>query len=251
VNQLTAYKAIILSAGQGSRLLPLTENMPKCLLALGSRNMLEWQLRGLAAAGVGEAVVVTGFRAELVERALEQITPPQMRVRTLFNPFYKVADNLASCWMVRGELNGPSLILNGDTLFEPEIARRLMSAPAAPITVTIDMKVSTTGDRLTAIGKKLPLSTVTGESIGFLRFEPAGAAAFVNEIERTMRTPEGVGLWYLSAIHRLANSGTGVRVASIEGLQWGELDFPADLSRCRAIAEGWEQAPVAKAQPVT
>jgi choline kinase len=260
VNQLTAYKAIILSAGQGSRLLPLTENMPKCLLGLGSRNMLEWQLRGLAAAGVGEAVVVTGFRAELVERALEQITPRHMRVRTLFNPFYKVADNLASCWMVRGELNGPSLILNGDTLFEPEIARRLISAPTAPITVTIDrksaydaddMKVSTSGDRLTAIGKKLPLATVTGESIGFLRFEPAGAHAFINEIERTMRTPEGVGLWYLSAIHRLANSGTNVRVASIEGLQWGELDFPADLSRCRAIAEGWEQTAAAQPQPVT
>lgn len=260
MNQVTAYKAIILSAGQGSRLLPLTENMPKCLLALGTRNMLEWQLRGLAAAGVRETVIVTGFRAELVERALEQIAPPHMHVRTLFNPFYKVADNLASCWMVRGELHGPSLILNGDTLFEPEIARRLLSAPAAPITVTIDrkpaydaddMKVTSAGDRLTAIGKKLPLASVTGESIGFLRFGPAGAAAFVEEIERTMHTPEGVGLWYLSAIHRLANSGTDVRVASIEGLQWGELDFPADLTRCRAIAESWEQREAVEAQPVT
>lgn len=262
MNPLSSYKAIILSAGQGSRLLPMTENMPKCLLGLGGRNMLEWQLRGLAAAGVRETVVVTGFRAELVERALEQIAPPQMQVRTLFNPFYKVADNLASCWMVRGELIGPSLILNGDTLFEPEIARRLLGAPGAPITVTIDrkpsydaddMKVTTSGDRLTAIGKKLPMSTVTGESIGFLRFEPSGAAAFVDEIERTMRTAEGVGLWYLSAIHRLANSGTDVRVASIEGLEWGELDFPADLARCRAIADAWtadEPAP-ARGQAVT
>ena len=108
----------------------MTENLPKCLL--GGRNMLEWQLLGLAEAGVREAVVVTGFRAELVERALEQIAPPQMRVRTLYNPFYKVADNLASCWMVRHELNGATLILNGDTLFEPEIARRLLTAPSAP-----------------------------------------------------------------------------------------------------------------------
>jgi choline kinase len=226
----------------------MTENLPKCLLGLGGRNMLEWQLRGLAAAGVSEAVVVTGFRADLVERAIESIAPAQMCVRTLFNPFYKVADNLASCWMARNELQGPVLILNGDTLFEPEIARRLLAAPAAPITVTIDrkptydaddMKVTTNGDRLMAIGKKLPMQTVTGESIGFLRFDAGGAAAFVEEIERTMRTPEGVGLWYLSAIHRLANSGTDVRVASIEGLVWGELDFPADLARCREIAESW------------
>jgi choline kinase len=51
-------------------------------------------------------------------------------VRTLFNPFYKVADNLASCWMARGELRGNCLLINGDTLFEPAIARRLIEAPA-------------------------------------------------------------------------------------------------------------------------
>ncbi len=226
----------------------MTQNVPKCLLGLAGRSMLEWQLRGLAEAGVRETVVVTGFRTELVERTIVEVAPAQMRVRALFNPFYKVADNLASCWMVREELGGPALILNGDTLFEPEIARRLLDAPSAPVTVTIDrkrsyddddMKVTTVGDRLTAIGKQLPAADVTGESIGFVRFDAHGAAAFVAELERTMRTLEGAGLWYLSAIHRLANAGTDVRVASIEGLQWGELDFPADLVNCRVIAAGW------------
>lgn len=207
--------------------------------------MLGWQLQGLARAGVHEAVVVTGFRSDLVENALPGITPAGMQVRTLFNPFYKVADNLASCWMVRHELVGPILTLNGDTLFEPAIARRLLAAPASDITVTIDrkpaydeddMKVITRDDQLTAIGKKLPAAEVTGESIGFLRFSAAGAASFVAEIERTMHTLEGTSLWYLSAIHRLANAGIDVKVASIEGLQWGELDFPADLVQCRAIA---------------
>jgi choline kinase len=238
-------KAIILSAGQGSRLLPHTQDLPKCLLDLAGRSMLGWQLQGLARAGVREAVVVTGFRADLVDGALPGITPAGMQVRTLFNPFYKVADNLASCWMVREELEGPVLTLNGDTLFEPAIARRLLAAPAADITVTIDrkaaydeddMKVITAGERLTAIGKKLPMAEVTGESIGFLRFSATGAASFVAEIERTMRTLTGTSLWYLSAIHRLANAGTDVKVTSIEGLQWGELDFPADLVRCRTIA---------------
>ncbi len=245
------HRAIILSAGQGSRLLPHTENMPKALLDLAGRSMLEWQLMALEAAGVREAVVVTGFRDNQVEDAIQRHTPPLMRVRTLYNPFYKLADNLASCWMARAELSaGPCLILNGDTLFEPEIARRLLSAPAAPITVTIDrkgaydaddMKVDTEGTRLRAIGKKLKPEETTGESIGFLRFDAAGAATFVAEIERTMRTPEGPGLWYLSAIHRLANTGADVRVASIEGLEWGELDFPADLERNREIASGWVQ----------
>lgn len=243
-----ADKAIILSAGQGSRLLPLTEQMPKCLIDISGRSMLEWQLLGLAAAGVREAVVVTGFRADLVEEALLRISPASIKLRTVFNPFYKLADNLASCWMVRHELQGNCLILNGDTLFEAEIARRLIAAPSAPITVTIDrkprydaddMKVETTGDRLRAIGKTLGTEQVNGESIGFLRFDAVGAAQFVAEIERTMRTPEGPSLWYLSAINRLANAGTDVRTVLIEGLQWGELDFQADLVRARALTASW------------
>ncbi len=246
------YRALILAAGQGSRLLPMTESTPKCLLDLAAgRSMLQWQLAGLAAAGVSEATVVTGFRSDLVDSTLPGITPPGMRVRTLFNPFYKVADNLASCWLARGELGGPSLILNGDTLFEPDIARRLLAAPAAPITVTIDrkdgyddddMKVTAEGDRLRAIGKKLPREQVNGESIGFLRFSAEGAALFVAELERTMRTREGVGLFYLSAINRLAGQGVDVRCASIEGLEWSELDFPADLEQCRALAGRWVAA---------
>ena len=243
-----SYKAIILSAGQGSRLLPHTAQVPKCLLPLSGRSMLAWQLNNLAEAGVHDVVVITGFREDLVRRELERHAPSSMRVRTLFNPFYKLADNLASCWMARSELEGPCLVLNGDTLFESEIARRLLAAPPAPITVTIDrkpaydaddMKVSGQGDRLVAIGKGLSPGEVTGESIGFLRFDAAGAAQFVAELERTMRTPEGVKLWYLSAIDRLARAGVAVRLESIETLQWAELDFPADLVRCRAIAAEW------------
>ncbi len=242
-------RAIILGAGQGSRLLPLTENLPKCLLDLSGRSMLGWQLQGFAANGIREVVIVTGFRAEVVDAALPAITPPGLTVRTLFNPFYKLADNLASCWMTRGEIEGGCLLVNGDTLFEPAICARLLDAPPAPITVTIDrkaggydaddMKVETVDDRLLAIGKKLPADRVNGESIGFLRFSPEGAARFIAEIDRTMRTPDGPSLWYLSAIHRLANGGADVRTCSIEGLEWGELDYPADLDNVRAIAAGW------------
>jgi choline kinase len=256
VSNSPTYRAVILAAGQGSRLLPMTEETPKCLLDLSGRSMLEWQLAGLVSAGVREVVVVTGFRSDQVEKVLERITPPGLAVRTLFNPFYKVADNLASCWLVRAELTGPSLILNGDTLFEPSVARRLLDAPEAAITVTIDrkpsyddddMKVCVEQDRLRAIGKKLPASEVNGESIGFLRFSPAGAASFIAELERTMRTREGVSLWYLSAIHRLANAGVDVRCASIEGLQWAELDFPADLQRCRQLATLWTRSAAGQA----
>ena len=244
-------KAIILSAGQGRRLLPLTANRPKCLIPLSGRPVLEWQLRNLAAAGIDEAVVVTGFGADQVEAALMTMQLGDIAVSTVHNPFYALADNLGSCWAAREEFSGEVLILNGDTLFDTEIASRLVDhEPAAPITVTIDrknvydsddMKVQVAGDRLVAIGKTLEAEDVDGESIGFLRLTPGGSALFRQTVEKAMRRPEGLKQWYLSVIDGLAKTPGQVGVLSIEGLAWGEMDFPADVKRNERITSAWSR----------
>src|SRR5687768_2327890 len=98
-------KAIILSAGQGSRLGHLTTDRPKCLIEFGGRTLLDWQLDTLAANGIEEAVVVTGFRDDQIEAALARRSGGPI-VRTIYNPFYKVADNLGSLYVAREELAG-------------------------------------------------------------------------------------------------------------------------------------------------
>ncbi|TPW29935.1 phosphocholine cytidylyltransferase family protein [Pararhizobium mangrovi] len=242
-------KAIILCAGQGRRLMPLTAETPKCLLDLSGRSVLEWQLHALAAAGVEEAIVVTGFNAGKVEAALARTTAG-IAVRSIHNPFYAVADNMASCWVALGEMRSPFLVLNGDTLIEPALARRVVDGPVdAPITVTIDrkeayddddMKVRLDGDRLSAIGKTLE-APIDGESIGFLRFSPEGGALFADEVARSLRAEGGLKLWYLSAIDRIAKAGHPVAVRSIEGLEWGELDSADDLAFDRRMTDGWRE----------
>ena len=212
-----AERAVILGAGQGSRLLPLTEDLPKCLLDLEGRSMLEWQLRGLAEVGVGEAVVVTGFRATRSRRRCSASRRPACAVRTLFNPFYKVADNLASCWMARAELRGTCLLLNGDTLFEPAIARRLIEAPAAPITVTIDRKPRYDDDDMKVVDRRRPAARRSARSCRRRRQRridrlPALRGATARRCSSPSSSapcapPKGPGLWYLSAIHRLADCG--------------------------------------------
>lgn len=245
-------KAIVLSAGQGKRLLPLTDSRPKCLLPFAGRPLLEWQLRALAMQGVTEAIVVVGFAAEAVETALERLDAPGLRVRTLFNPFYSVADNIGSCYVALPEMTGDFLLLNGDTLFEPAVLGTLLANATAPVTVTIDrkerydaddMKVCLDGgSRLLAIGKTLPADSVDGESIGMLLFRGDGGARFAGSIQAVIREAEGPRRWYLSAIDRLARNDSGVEVLSIEGHQWGEVDFPADVEHARRLVEGWVAA---------
>jgi len=242
-------KAIVLSAGQGKRLSPLTDSRPKCLLPFGGRSLLEWQIRALASQGITDVVVVVGFGAEAVEKEAARIMLPNLQVRTVFNPFFSVADNIGSCYVALPEMTGDFIILNGDTLFEPAVLETLLAEATAPVTVTIDRKARYDADdmkvcledgyRLRAIGKTLSEDSVNGESIGMLLFRRDGGARFADAIQAVIRETEGAHRWYLSAIDRLARAGDGVEVVSIEGRQWGEVDYPADLDRAKRLAEGW------------
>ena len=108
-------KAIILSAGQGRRLLPLTADKPKSALPVGDRSVLEWQLHEISQCDVDEVVVVTGFAADVIDDIVARQT--SVPTRTLYNPFFAQCDNLGTCWVAKPEMQGEFIIINGDTLF--------------------------------------------------------------------------------------------------------------------------------------
>jgi choline kinase len=240
-------KAIILSAGQGSRLGHMVDDKPKCLIDFGGRTLLDRQLDTLESNGVAEAVVVTGFHDELVNEAIGRRSGGP-KVRTVYNPFYKVADNLGSLFMARDELNGDCLVWNGDTLVSDSLMAKVVANARPGVCVTIDrkdgyddddMKVVVDDDgRLRAIGKRLSAG-VNGESIGLLAFRDGGAERFREAIERDIRTPEGTTIWYLRVIHHLAEQSE-VWTLDIEGEEWGEVDFPPDVERARELVAGWD-----------
>jgi choline kinase len=247
-------KAIILSAGQGSRLGHLVDNGPKCLIEFNGRTLLDRQLDTLEANGVHEAVVVTGFHDELVNEAIAHRSGGPS-VRTIYNPFYKVADNTGSLFMAKEELSGECLVWNGDTLVSRSLMRRVVDNDRAGICVTIDrkdsyddddMKVVEDGGRLRAIGKRLPLDTVNAESIGLLAFRSGGAEQFREAIERAIRTPEGTTIWYLRVIHQIAQAAD-VWTFDINGEEWGEVDFPPDVEAARELTARWDAMAKAEA----
>jgi choline kinase len=242
-------KAIILSAGQGSRLGHLVDDRPKCLIEFSGRTLLDRQLDTLEANGVHEAVVVTGFHDELVNAAIAKRTGGP-RVRTIFNPFYKVADNTGSLYMAREELSGDCLVWNGDTLVSRALMAKVVGNDRSGICVTIDRKAGYDDDdmkvvaaedgRLRAIGKRIS-EGVNAESIGLLAFRAGGAEQFRDAIEKAMRTSEGTTIWYLRVIHHLAQTGE-VWTLDINGEEWGEVDFPADVEAAQQLTARWDAA---------
>ena len=236
-------RAIVLSAGQGKRLLPITAREPKCLLPVDEkRSVLELQLAALARCGVERATVVVGFGAHQVESFVRATPIAGLQVDTLYNPFYALSDNLATCWLARHLMDEDFVLLNGDTLFEDDVLLRLLDSPGSEITLTVDekleyddddMKVAIdSDDRLLAIGKTLEPELVNGESIGLLCFRGSGPKVFREALEVTIRAPGALQAWYLSVINEIAQE-EAVDTVSVRGLWWREIDLPEDLEDVR------------------
>lgn len=237
--------AVILSAGQGRRLSPLTDNRPKCLVPIAGRTILEWQLAALAANNVHDVTVITGFGSHAVESAIKTMDLP-FQARCLYSPFYSVADNISSCWAARDLIGEDTVLMNGDTLFEAGVLKRVIAEATAPISVTMDvkdnydsddMKVRVDGDRLTAIGKTLT-GRIDGESIGLLRFSGDGGRLFGETMRTVLDNTDNLKRWYLSIIHDIAQEGS-VGTVRLWGERWSEVDFPTDIPLAEAAVRAF------------
>ncbi len=233
-------KAIILGAGQGRRLLPLTENSPKCLLPVSNKPVIEWQIDALLSVGIDEITVIAGFQVGQVEALLQQRYADYPQIRVLFNPFYEVADNLASCWIARAMMDSNFLLLNGDTVFESALLSQALNSAPAPITLCVDykntydaddMKVQLDSDGFVKqVSKILPADQINAESIGLIYFREQGPKNFREAVESALRHPAELKSWYLTIIDRLADKHL-VKSCSVAGYRWCEIDFIEDLAR--------------------
>ena len=234
--------AIVLSAGQGSRLLPVTETIPKCLVEVGGRTLLARQLAALAEAGVKRALVVTGYRHEQIDAAVAGSQP--LAVETRFNPFWAVGSSIGSVWMARDKLQRPFCLLNGDTLFDPEILAVALASPGAALGLVVepieaasydDMLVDVEGGVIRGVSKSLPEDRATHRSLGLV-LAGDGFQDYARALDELIAERNGAGAFHHDIIDRLAR---GREVAAIERAPgfWQEIDRPEDIVVWRAEHE--------------
>jgi choline kinase len=227
-------KAIILAAGQGSRLRPLTDDRPKCLLEVGGRTLLARQIEALGRAGVSEFVAVLGYRGDQVRRA----AGPD--VRYIENAEYTHTNSLYSLWLAREELLSGAVVLNSDVLALPRLFAHLLFAPQ-PDAVLVepgvhfvpeDMKVTIEGGCVVDFGKDLPYDRAHAHNVGVAKFSAAGAKLLVDCLNRLVVTGHAND-WTTVAYREFARQRP-LAAISTEGMPWIEIDFIDDLTRARA-----------------
>lgn len=165
-------KAVVLCAGVGGRLRPLTEDRPKCLVEVGGRTILESCLVNLEAAGIVEVVLVTGYMSDLVERhALER---SRARVTFVRNPEYARTNTAVSLNLALKGMDSDFVLVNGDVLFDRGILDDLLRHPsrnclAVDPDIPLDgeeVKVVVRDGRVEKVGKDADPSLSLGEAIG-------------------------------------------------------------------------------------
>ncbi len=231
-------RAVILAAGVGGRLAPLTRDLPKCLLPVGGRSLLERMLGALADAGVDEAVLVVGHRKERIRAAVGSRFG-RLPVRYVENPDYRQR-SLLSLWCARDLLDGDVLIMDADVLFDPELLTRLVTSPL-PSALLLDrdfrdtgeeVKLYARGPRVVAMGKRIvppPPHDAVGEGVGFFKCAAAHVPALLACLDE-LRQEAGGEAEYEPALDRLLRR-IEVGWVDVAGLPWTEVDFVEDLER--------------------
>jgi choline kinase len=206
--------------------------MPKCLLEIGRRRLIEHQLDCLADAGVGPVLMVLGYCADEIREHVG------IRAEYAHNPHWETTNSLYSFWCAREAVQGPVIILNSDVLFSPEIINRLLAVDGDALAVDSgsgdgreQMKVKVSNGRLMDMAKDLPAEDASGENVGIIKLTPETVRALFDRAEAIIRGG-GEKHWLGAALREVARDRS-IRAVDVTGLPWVEIDFPVDLDRAR------------------
>jgi choline kinase len=235
-------KAVLLAAGRGTRLLPLSADTPKTLLPVGGKAILDYILERVAAAGIPEAVIATGHRADRLMAHVGSLRPG-LSVRYVHNPVYDRTNSTYSLWLAREEAGDDFVVINADTLFSRDILRFLVRSDHE-IALAVDdtiagalpeeaMKVTVVDGRITDASKTIPPERAHGDAIGLYRFRAGGARLLWDELGRLVAA-NVLDQLFTYAVKRLMPVAA-VYPVSTRGLAWIEVDDVNDLRRAEGV----------------
>ena len=236
--------AVLLCAGTASRLRPLTDDRPKCLLDVGGESVLARAVRELLTVGIRELVIATGYREGDVRSALSSCPA---KVAFCHNADFASTQNSVSLYCCARAVAGRGFLkLDGDVLFSHVVAERLL-ADGAPLSVAVDrrrdlgaeeMKVVARGSDILAFGKALDPARCAGESIGIEKLEARAGSALFAALEANVGAGR-TGLYYEDVYGELIAGGLAASAVDVGDLPWIEIDTAEDLQRAREwVREG-------------
>jgi len=232
-------KAIILAAGPGSRLLPITKELPKCLIKISDRCILDYQIGALHKLGITDIAIVTGYLHEKIENHLSEHS-----ITFINNVDYLTTSNAYSLWLARNFVQGDPegfVVINSDLIFQPEMLQALLTAPITDgiiieksVHPESDMvKITMDKDRIIHMSKQIPQDSAHAEAVGPVKFSENGGKKFMEHIEKDISNNKKMD-WFFYTISDYAKNNPFFGFIN-PGFLWAEVDTSEDLELARKI----------------
>lgn len=231
-------KAVVLCAGRGGRLLPLTKDRPKCLLQFGEKTVLECCLENLKSEGIEDVVLVTGYKTEAVEALVRE--KGYQHASFIVNERYAVTNTAYSLNLALKRMDADFILINGDVLFDRAILEGLLKHPAGNcIAVDPDIpldaeeiKVKAADGRVEKISKEVDPGQSLGEAIGLYKI----SRGFIRELSRIYDDLERRGenhhffeKGFEEICRRSAGDGRSFGIFLTDHRPWVEIDTVEDF----------------------
>jgi len=233
---------VILAAGMAKRLRPLTDRMPKCLLKVGNKTLLERTIDAMAAAGITEYVIVTGYRALMIQAYLK-VRYPQVNFRYIHNADYEHNNNIYSLWLAGQAVRGQAfLLMDSDILCDPKAVAAVAQQEEPALALNRhelgeeEMKIVVDGDnRITEISKTCRVEDAVGESVGIEKMTADYSEALYRELDQMIKQEGLIDIFYERAFERLIPQGHTFKVIDTTRYFSYELDTPEDFEKATKL----------------
>lgn len=235
-------QAIILAAGLSKRLRPLTDSIPKCLLKVGEKTILEMTINNILKNGINDFVMVTGYRGHMIKEFIGN-KYPDLHIKFITNSDYENNNNSFSLWMTKDYISGNCILLDSDILFDYRIISKLLASEHKNcLAVNCNHKLSEeeikvivdSANKILHIGKDPDPLKSKGESIGIERFSNDFFKKLALVLERKVVKEHNVNEFYEVSFQELIDQGNGIFAVDVSEYRSMEIDTPADLKRAAA-----------------
>ena len=237
-------KAIILAAGVGSRIRPMTDNCPKSLLHIGETTILERMLSHIQSCGIKDVIFVLGYRQEQIKE-LVNTKFPELNVYFVTNNHYADTNTGFSLLLAKELANDSAFIkFDADVVFDKAILSKLIACDYANC-LCIDKNIHLDAEEIKVIindqnkvlqaSKTVDPKEAAGESIGIEKIDSATANILFSELETMMDDKKNHQDYYESAYNKLIEKNVPFHALDISGLKWIEIDTKDDFIRAEKI----------------
>ena len=243
-------KALILAAGLGNRLRPLTETIPKSMVSVNGIPMIDRMIDRLEEAGINEIVVVSGYLSSVLKEHLaNSSSKAAQRAEVVFNDRYSDWGNFYSVLVAKEKLAGSSFIkLDGDVVLDGNVLPKILEKDA-DLVLALDRSLANAGTigaeemkitcdedgKVNRISKEIDPTKAEGESIGIEKIRASASESFFLALEQMISDGETHD-FYENAYQRMLDDGATFQIADITDYSWCEIDTSEDLHYAMQLA---------------